>query len=88
MFFFDGDHDGPMVLRFGQNPDSFWYDYKTLKDFPGKFRSFDFNNDMLDENIKQQLKEYKILMEDFRGKMFDKKHFEDMQNHMASLKNK
>ncbi|MBK8055894.1 MAG: M56 family metallopeptidase [Saprospiraceae bacterium] len=79
MFFFDGDHDGPMVLRFGQNPDSFWYDYKTLKDFPGKFRSFDFNNDMLDENIKQQLKEYKILMEDFRGKMFDKKHFEDMQ---------
>jgi bla regulator protein BlaR1 len=53
MFFFDGDQDGPMVLRFGQNPDSFWYDYKTLKDFPGKFRSFDFNNDMLDENIKQ-----------------------------------
>lgn len=78
MFFFDGDQDGPMVLRFGQNPDSFWYDYKTLKDFPGKFRSFEFNNDMLDEKTKKLFEDNKINLDEFREKMLDPKHLDDM----------
>lgn len=78
MFFFDGDHHGPMVLRFGQNPDSFWYDYKTLKDFPGKFRSFEFNNDMLDEKTKKLFEDNKINLDEFREKMLDPKHLDDM----------
>lgn len=78
MFFFDGDQDGPMVLRFGQS-DSFWYDYKTLKDFPGKFRSFEFNNDMLDEKTKKLFEDNKINLDEFRERCWIQKHLDDYE---------
>lgn len=79
MFFFDGDQDGPMVFRFGKDLDSLSFDMKSLDGLSKGFGSFKFDHDMFDENIKQLLEDNKIRMEDFRGKMFDKKHFEDMQ---------
>ena len=78
MFFFDGDHDGPIMFRFGQDLDSFNFDIKSLDGLSKGFGSFKFNNDMFDENIKELFEDNKINLDEFREKMLDPKHLDDM----------
>lgn len=75
MFFFDGDGERPNVFRFGfGDQDSFWHEFKTLKEFP--MHSFEFNNKEMDEKIKKLFEDNKIKMDEWREN-FDQNKLRD-----------